>query len=330
MNNDDPFAWRNQGGRFEIGTDEDSGTTAFIEVEKKLLILTDKNIYQLYLPDAIDPKRTNPNIPASKQKIVSYGSDDHIVGRTLQQASVLFEEHSLPDSVNHKKALSIAMSFLKEMVTLQEAKEIYEKEEADIRESFNGKLQEDNSFQLPSISDIEQRLKRFINNAGHSQRHLIEITKLFYPETPDKLWNVKLQEKLLETFDNKEPIIQFLESTKNWIRLIRELRNEIEHPSDVKKIEINNYRLKETGTVSSPTIKFDHKNVPLNEIRVSKFMSDTVESSLLCFELLMAYLCNIHAQTFADDERVVIEVPNDKREKRMVHVRFAYQILWTK
>ena len=65
-------------------------------------------------------------------------------------------------------------------------------------------------------------------------------------------------------------------------------------------------------------------------LQVSDFMIYTLENLLIIFELLMAYLCDIHAQPFAGDKRVVVEVSPAKRLPNEKHVRFKYDILWTK
>ena len=330
MDNKDSFAHRTQGGRFTIGTNEDSGTRGFIEVDGDMLILTDKNLYKLKLPDSTDPNRKNPNIPASQQKIISYGSEDPIVGRTLQQAKTLFEQHALSDHVDTKKALSLAMAFLKEIISLTDLENEYKKIEQELNKSFNGELEKDYSLHIPTINDIEQRLKKFINGVNQSHKCIMGMAQLFYPDIPKEQWNTKLKEEIIKEFNKEHQCVLFLESVEDWIRLMRELRNEAEHSLDSKKLTITNYELKDTGRVHPPTISFSHKDVPLPTERIIDFMSSSIENSLLCFELLMAHLCTIHAQTFTGDKRIVIEVPADKRESNMPFVRFRYDILWTK
>ena len=44
----------------------------------------------------------------------------------------------------------------------------------------------------------------------------------------------------------------------------------------------------------------------------------------------MAYLCNIHAQPFAGDKRIVIEIPSEQMQANEKHVKFEYDVIWTK
>jgi hypothetical protein len=59
-------------------------------------------------------------------------------------------------------------------------------------------------------------------------------------------------------------------------------------------------------------------------------MDSTVHNLLAVFEFLMAYLCNLHVEPFAGSKRVVVSVPEDKRQESEKHVNFQYHIHWTK
>lgn len=107
----DPFAYRSQGGSFSIGSEEGDNMSAFVKVDEQLMCITRKNIRTVLMADMVDPQRTNPNVGHNVQCVLPYGSDNEFVGRTFQQASILFEEHALPKSVDHNKGVSIALSF---------------------------------------------------------------------------------------------------------------------------------------------------------------------------------------------------------------------------
>ena len=170
--NNDLFAWRSGGGRFEIGSKEDQGISALIKVDDMLLCLTKKNIYSIITADTIDPKRTNPNIRHSQQHILQYGSDSPFVGRTLQQANLLFEEHSLPKSIDINKGISIAFSFLNEIISLNNLKEEYAIEKKGEDFKFQGKPAPDGSIHIPSILNLEQKTNKFISNAEIGRAHV--------------------------------------------------------------------------------------------------------------------------------------------------------------
>lgn len=62
----------------------------------------------------------------------------------------------------------------------------YKDIEKEKNKMFDGKVGDDGSLQIPSISDIEQRVKQFVNNASHSFHtpfHILEFSAFFLRET---------------------------------------------------------------------------------------------------------------------------------------------------
>ena len=327
--NNDLFAWRSGGGRFDIGSEEDQGISAFVKVDGKFLCITRKNIHSIIMADTIDPKKTNPDIRHSQQHILQYGSDSPFVGRTLQQANLLFIEHSLPKNINIEKGLSISFSFLNEIISLNDLKEKYNTEEILKNKNFQAKPAKDGSIHIPSITSLEQVTKIFISNADHTIRLLIELVQLFYPEIKNKGWEESLYEKLKKEQGETADVSEFIKSFKYSTSIIRKIRNSIEHPDKESLLTIENYRVTPQNILKNPSMFFQGKDIKLNEVLISEFMNSTIENFIIIFEVLMAYLCNIHAEPFADEKRIVIETPVEQRQVNEKHVKFRYDILWT-
>lgn len=334
--NNDPFARRNGGKQFEIGDVDEGGISAVISTGDSLLIVTRKSIYTLLLADHVDPDRTNPAIPDSKQKILAYGSDEPFVCRTLLQAQALLGGQGLPTSIDSKKGLGIGFNFLNEIVALHELVNDYVAEEERINSAFRGNLEEDQSLNLPSTPKLEQRVKQFVNNADYATIHMIELSQLFYPDITknDKkrkmIWAEQLQQKLESEKGASDPSTEFVFGITPWLKLVRSLRNAIEHLTAGAELVIKDYSLSNSGHVKPPTISHNDAKYPLPEMPVSNFMIETLEYLHICFEELMAHLCNVHAKPFAGDIRSVVEVPVGERRPHEVHVRFGYHIAWTK
>lgn len=326
----DPFTWRSGGGKFDIGDDENDSTSALIEVDGQLFCVTKKNIRSIIMADTIDPERTNPGVRHSQQQILPYGSENHFVGRILQQASILFEEHALLPNINCKQGVAIAFSFLKELISLDKIKNEYIEEESKINSGFNGQPHSDGSFYLPSIQNLEQKVKTFITNIDHTERLLIETAQLFYPDIKNKNWEEQLYEKIKKQLGEDHECAIFIKSFKKFTGLIRKIRNSIEHPDKDNIFVINNYKLTPQNILSRPSLLFTGKDYSLPETNISEFMTISVENTLLIFESLIAHLCNMHAEPFAGDKRIVVEISPEKRSEQEKHVKFRYQILWTK
>src|SRR5712692_9042279 len=106
----------------EIGTeDENSGISDFYKIgERRLLIVKAKSIYEVTLPDQIDPKRTNPNLKPLQQRVLDYGSEDDFVCRVLLTAKALFREHLFRPQVNQVQALALAFDGLKDVIAMHQ------------------------------------------------------------------------------------------------------------------------------------------------------------------------------------------------------------------
>jgi len=322
--NNDPFTYRSQGGRLEIGSEKEDGTSAMVKVDDKLVCITRKNIREILMADDIDPERSNPKINHNIQNVLPYGSDNEFVGRTFQQASFLFEEHLLKSDVDSNKGLSISLSFLKEITSLHTIKSEYVNEEKKINSSVNRK-----GF-VPTYPNLEQKVKGFILNTDHAIKSIIELVQLFYPDIKNKGWDNNLYEKIEVEIGEQDEFTKFISNFKDFTGMIRKIRNAIEHKDENNVLTIKNYKLTSENIVELPSISFKCKDYNLPETRVSTFMNLVVSNLLTIFESLMAHLCNLHAQEFAGDKRIVVFIPEDKRQESERFVNFKYEILWTK
>ncbi len=325
QSDNDPFAYRSQGGSFAVGSEDGDNMSAFVKVDDQLMCITRKNIRTVLMADTIDPERTNPNIDHNVQHVLPYGSDNEFVGRTFQQASILFEEHTLPKSVDHNKGVSISLSFLKEITSLDKIKKDYLAEEDEIKTKLS------KNSPIPSLPNLEQKVKGFISNTDHACGLIMEIANLFYFDVKGKGWESKLISKL--DVESQDDFIKFIKSFETYTVGMRRMRNKIEHPYGELKddlLNIENYKLTPNNTISTPSIVYESTVYNLPKVKVSGFMESTIINLVNIFELLMAYLCNLHAEPFANDKRVVVSIPEDKRQETSKHVSFEYQILWTK
>lgn len=322
---------RDEGKKFDIGKESDGPLSNMVAIGDDFFIVTRKSIQKLILADVVDPDRENPNIPDTQQKVLSYGSDEMFVGKTLLQANELFKDHCLPVHINRFDALDLSFSFLKEMIVLKETKDSYIKEEQDILASFSGNLDSDFSLRIPMMSNLEQRTKQFIYNADHSLRHIMNLVRLFYPDIEiARGWMDKLQEKLRVENSEDHKSVDFIEWAKGKIIPIRDIRNSVEHPKPNDKVTYQNYTLQKSNKIKPPMMFYKKVSSPFPEIEISQFMNVAIEHLLLSFEGIMVHLCDIQAQPFAGDKRCVVYITEDNRPENNLHMGYKYQIIWTK
>lgn len=322
--NNDIFSYRSQGGRLEIGSDKDDSISAMVKVDDRLVCITRKNIREILMADDIDQERTNPKINHNVQNVLPYGSDNEFVGRTFQQASLLFEEHALRGDIDSNKGLNISLSFLKEIISLNAIKIEYINKEKKINSSMDGK-----GF-VPTYPNLEQKVKSFILNTDHAIKSILELVQLFYPDIKNKGWDNNLYETIKVENGEQNEFTKFISNFKDFTGMIRKIRNAVEHKDENIILTIKNYKLTPENIVEIPTISFKCEGYTLPETKVSVFMDLVAVNLLTIFESLMAHLCNLHTQEFAGDKRVVVFIPEDKRHESERFINFKYEILWTK
>lgn len=184
--------------------------------------------------------------------------------------------------------------------------------------------------QIPALPNLEQKVKGFISNTDHAMRSIMELAQLFYPEIKSKGWEEQLCQTIKSKLGDEDPFTTFVNTFKEFTEKTRKIRNTIEHPDNDNVLTIENYKLTPANILDVPSVSFRSKEYNLPKMRATAFMESTTINLLTIFELLMAYLCNLHAEPFAGNKRVVVPVPEDKREDSAKHVCFEYQILWTK
>jgi hypothetical protein len=287
-------------------------------------------IYSVQLADGVDPNRSNPAIPDVQQKVLDYGSNEPFVARTFLQARVLLDGGVLPKTIDVMRGMEIALSLAKELASLSELKDAFVKEEEEKNALFNARGNgADDSLRLPSMDRVEQRTKQFITSADHAARHLMETAQLFYSDIENKEWLKKWRAKLDEQATELNAS-EFLYSYGKWSWTSRNLRNAVEHPKPEDRIVISDYKLTESGKIKPPSISYVHTETPLPEMSISRFMDDTLTNFLNCYDTSLALMCSIHAMPFAGDDRSVSQIPEDKRRHGHEHIRFGYEIAWTK
>ena len=70
-------AIRDSAGSMAVGRGEEpSPITDFSVIDGRLHVVKERSIYQITMADAIDPERTDPSVPNTQQRVLSYGSSE--------------------------------------------------------------------------------------------------------------------------------------------------------------------------------------------------------------------------------------------------------------
>ncbi len=322
---------RDEGGSFKIGEEGDGNLSDMIPLEDYgMVIVTRKSVWRVMLADNIDPQRNNANIPRHVQeRLLSYGSDDPIVGRTLLQGKELLLQH-LPETVSKYQGMQLVLAFTKELAAMNdELKELHE-EYTEIQDCFNGSVRDDGSFVLPALKNLERRAKELIQNIDHMGGIVIEITKLFPIEIPQKNPLGKLIEQTEQKFGNKHTVtkaIAELNQKAGWWRL---LRNDMEHPSASGMVTFENYKMTDSAKIEMPLIKHTRENSPFHSIDLIRFIVESRGQIIDLFETTLVLLCDSNTEDFAGDKVFVRNITKQERTEVNPHMNYRYDINWTK
>ncbi len=61
-------------------------------------------------------------------------------------------------------------------------------EEQELVDKFDGKIGNDRSLVLPSMVNVDIRIREFIQKADYALQKLFDLTKLFYPDLGSGGW----------------------------------------------------------------------------------------------------------------------------------------------
>lgn len=322
---------RNEGGSFKIGEEGDGNLSDMIPLEDYgMVIVTRKSVWRVMLADNIDPQRNNANIPRHVQeRLLSYGSDDPIVGRTLLQGKELLLQH-LPDTINKYQGMQLVLAFTKELAAMNDELKKLHEEYTEIQKRFNGSVRDDGSFVLPALKNLERRAKELIQNIDHMGGIVIDMMKLFPLEIPQKNPLGKLIEQTQQKFGAEHTVTKAISELKEKMGWLRYIRSDMEHPDATGIVTFENYRMNDSGKIEQPLIKHTRTSSPFQSIDLIQFIVESQGVIIDLFETTLVLLCDFHAEDFAGDKVFVRNVADQERAEVNPHMNYRYDINWTR
>jgi hypothetical protein len=315
---------RDSGLSLQIGAeDETSAISDFYKIgEKRLLIVKAKGIYEVILPDQIDPKRTNPRLTPLQQRVLDYGSDDDFVCRILLTAKALFRENFFEPQFDYVEAFALAFDGLKDIIAMHQLRLDLEKAQDEAWERFQHQQRPDGSIRMPSIPDMEARCEMYMQKANHVVICLEEIAKLFYRDQLRSKWITALTRLVSERYGSQNPFVDFMERASRFLLFINNTRNSVEHPRPDSRMKVTDYSMNEDGAIVVPTVEVLHPEMPLPLNAVTLFMIHITEGLVTTFEEMMAHLSANNVRQFSGMSVGLEEVPMERRANKKV--RFGY------
>ena len=308
---------RESAGSMTVGSSDEGPIGSFLVIGDRLLIVKASAVYEVKFADSIDPDRINPKIPNTQQKVLLYGSDSPLLGRTLLTANVLLNESRIP-MINRVAGMERTLAASLDLCAMQAALEQLEHDHQSVEASLVGQKLT-SGFIMPMSPELIPGAKAFLQRADHFVQALLDVARLFFP-------TVTHADSLADHVENSgspEQAIQFFQSIAQSIRFVREARNAMEHPKTDKRIELRDYTLQPDGKVRSPTIQLSHPTLGGEAIAVVTWMHDTIEKLSIIFEMSLVHLCYPRAEC-GDYPVAVMLLPKDQRSTP--HVRYSYAL----
>lgn len=313
---------RESGGYADIGTLEDGAIIEMTEIASRLLVIKERSIYEMIFADKIDPERTNINLPQTINKlIIDKGTESEIVGRTFLTAKTIFKSEYLNDSINCNSVLSLSIDLLSELSLLEKEINEYSQEEIRVSLEYEKNRNEKVSFQLPSIVNLESRCKTIFQKADHVKQTLMEVITLFYPSSglTKQSHFPKFHEVLQEKYGEKDGFTEFIGRTLYFMKVVRELRNGLDHRLSTYKI--TDFELKAHGDILSPTIEVKHKDIKVERTSLNEFLNLTTQNLIEIIEVSFAFLAGRAVRT-GGMQYQLREIPKEKRRNEFVKFSF--------
>jgi hypothetical protein len=314
---------RDRGGSAEIGTEEDGAILEMYNLNEKLITIKEHALYEFYMADHIDPNRTNAALPANIQKlIINEGPNSELVSSTFLTAKTLFRDGYFP-GVDNKKAISLSIELMIELKNLKTEIHSYMDKEKEVSDAYEARRKKPISFALPAIGNAESRCTTIFQKADRVEQILIEIFMLFYTSA-----GLKIQSHFPDFFEvlkikhgEEHPFTKFIGSTVDFMNIVRELRNSLDHR--LRFVEVRDFELQLDGNVMSPTIELKKiRKTQMERTPLSTLLPIVLQNFLAITELTFAYVAGTDAKPMMPS--LVKVIPEDNR--RFKHLKYAF---WT-
>lgn len=304
--------------QMSVGSFEDGAILEMITVGDALYLIAERAIHQAMLADQIDPDRKHPETPHTSQRVASAGAESPIVRRSFLQAAALFRTPYLGDTALSEAGLKTSFGFMQELLAAQQSL-------AELQAALQTAEKElpikGQAVHLPSLADVSSRTEIFVHKAGRASQALYQMLKAFYGHDLEKGLFDGASKFIAERYGPGSPFAQFAVSFANVGKLIRNIRNAVEHPKPTERLEIQDYHFRD-GALHRPSVRVVHPTMQVDETPLDQFMSEIVEYLTDAGEGLILHLAENHVARIGGlkphvKERTDYEVGRTK-------VRFGY------
>lgn len=230
---------------------------------ESLYLIKANSIFRMLTADSIDPDRIELETKHSYEKIYDFGCSSEYVARVLMQATKLAPYISNAD-MDKDQVLSHVWSVNRLLLNCR-------KVVAELEGNYNALVpkcnqiildNQNNDFMpaLPKAPELESEVRVFLTNAKLVLIDSFKFLSMFYQipinDRNESHFNKHL-DFLNEQLGENNEIVKLLSQDMDWIRLLSECRNAIEHSGEGQNIKIENFSIKPGNRFLTPTWAYD-------------------------------------------------------------------------
>lgn len=303
-------------------TDDQSEVLATFEIDSRLCLVTGRGVYAVQLADQTDPKRTNPAIRNSLQRLLALGADDEIVSRILLTAESLCKAACLGHTFPEKRAITLAWQQTKTVAAMAKMVTEFEDDQQRIMAAFDATRITATQITLPTMDDAEHRFHAFAQKLGHAVNTLQELARLFYPELTSK-WIDALTRLTLDRYGADAAFTKYIGEVGKTLLFMRDLRNMVEHPKPGLCAKVFDFRQIPSGEILVPSVEFEGSPYGTLPNALHSMMALLREGIVLMTEQLIGHLCNANLKPLAGFEIRVVTLPPEECGKSKVRLVYG-------
>ena len=237
---------------------DDSKIIESLVIGDVLYIFKTTSIFKMLTAASIDPAREEPDTKHSYEKISNFGTESDYIARCILQAKKL-----LPFVTKNERSTNKILEQLWELnLQLLNCKNIVCEVDfyySTLIDRCNQIINDNQSSSvlppLPKIPELEEKVRVFLTNSKLVLIGLFKFLAEFYPLPISDRSEAHFNNHL-EWFESNlgadHEISKLLKIDLEWIRLLSESRNAIEHSGEGQKIYVTNFSLKPGNKFSSP------------------------------------------------------------------------------
>lgn len=287
--------------------------------DKSLLIFKTTGVYEALTADQIDPGNTQPETRHSYKKIYSVGSNHPCLARMTMQFKDIFEQLKFLrieglDLDGLKEYTWEANKYLLECTTTYNS---LHKKSLDLVKTCDDIIKNSKGKghipALPVIKDLEKDCVFFFGSAKKFLVLTYGLLEIFYKQPKFKENFQGSYEWVKKNLGEKHPVYKILTQDKEWVKLLAQVRNAIEHPKDGQFVDFKGFQLIAGNKFSNPSWNYNLELKGLgkeNDLPLIENLDAFLHNLLTLYEELL-FLCIEDLPNF-EQSFVISEKPDSK------------------